>query len=167
MVFFLEITNMWQKSRIFFTRFLKSIGWNGFSYGFLVVLYLSISSLFHLICSNIHFIKCCFFKTYLRKHMYLWQYVVHALCIVRTDLPCSPPGWQSRQAHRVGQRRDSENFSAFSAGAYTTTQLVRVTQSSPVAVSKQDFQAWKQKTLFLVMEYSALFYNVCKALNLF
>jgi hypothetical protein len=43
MVFFLEITNVWQKSRDlwlvdFFVRFLKSIGWYGFSYRFLVVL---------------------------------------------------------------------------------------------------------------------------------
>ncbi len=45
-------------SRIFFLRFLKSIGWYGFSYGFLPVL-----NLFHqcfiLICTNIHSIKCC------------------------------------------------------------------------------------------------------------
>ncbi len=42
MVFFLEITNIWQKSQDiwfgFFVQVLKSIGWCGFSYGFLVVL---------------------------------------------------------------------------------------------------------------------------------
>jgi hypothetical protein len=45
-------------SRVFFLRFFKSIGWYGFSYGFLTVL-----NLFHqcfiLICTNIHSIKCC------------------------------------------------------------------------------------------------------------
>jgi hypothetical protein len=40
MVFFLEIINIWQKSRDFsfadfFLEILKSIGWYGFSYGFL------------------------------------------------------------------------------------------------------------------------------------
>jgi hypothetical protein len=43
MVFFLEIINIWQKSRDywfadFFLEILKSIGWCGFSYGFLVLL---------------------------------------------------------------------------------------------------------------------------------
>jgi hypothetical protein len=42
MVFFLEITNIWQESRDFMfafsLRFLKSMGWYGFSYGFFVVL---------------------------------------------------------------------------------------------------------------------------------
>ncbi len=43
MVFFLEITNIWQKSwdfcsaDFFFLRCFKSFGWYGFSYGFLVV----------------------------------------------------------------------------------------------------------------------------------
>ena len=43
MVFFVKITKIWHKSRVFwfldfFLRFIKSIGWYGFSYGFLVVL---------------------------------------------------------------------------------------------------------------------------------
>jgi hypothetical protein len=43
MVFFLEIKNTWQKSQDFwfakfFLKVLKSIGWYGFSYGFVVVL---------------------------------------------------------------------------------------------------------------------------------
>jgi hypothetical protein len=47
MVFFLEIINIWQKSRDFwlgdfFLEILKSIGWYRFSYGFSVVL-----NLFH------------------------------------------------------------------------------------------------------------------------
>jgi hypothetical protein len=42
LAFFLEITNIWQKSRDFlladfFSGFLRSKGWYGFSYGFLVV----------------------------------------------------------------------------------------------------------------------------------
>ncbi len=45
-------------SQTFFLRFLKSLGWYGFSYGFLAVL-----NLFHqwiiLICTNIQLIKCC------------------------------------------------------------------------------------------------------------
>ncbi len=39
-------------------------------------------------------------------------------------------------------------------------------ESRTVAVSKQDFQAWKQKYSFLVMVYLALFNNIFKALNL-
>ncbi len=38
MVFFMEILNIWQKSNYFFLESFKSIGWHGFSYGFLVVL---------------------------------------------------------------------------------------------------------------------------------
>jgi hypothetical protein len=43
LAFFSEITNIWQKSRDFlfadfFSGFLTSIGWYGFSSGFLVVL---------------------------------------------------------------------------------------------------------------------------------
>jgi hypothetical protein len=44
-------------------------------------------------------------------------------------------------------------FSALSAGALTTTWLVTVTLSTPVAVSKQDFQAWKQKIPFPLVLY--------------
>jgi hypothetical protein len=40
---------------------------------------------------------------------------------------------------RKGERGNSENVSALSAAAYTTTWLVMVTLSLPVAVSKQDF----------------------------
>ncbi len=40
------------------------------------------------------------------------------------------------------------SFSAISAKALTTTWLVTVTLSTPVAVSQQDFQAWKQKIPF-------------------
>jgi hypothetical protein len=76
-------------------------------------------------------------------------------------------GWTEKRDYiqpqsREGERRDSENFSALSAGAYTTTWLV----SSPVAVSKI-VRHGNKKTIFLVMVYSALFDNVCKEINLF
>jgi hypothetical protein len=57
---------------LFFLRFLKSIGWFGFSYGFLVVL-----NLFHqcfiLICTNIHSIKYCIMKDLPESVGNLWQ----------------------------------------------------------------------------------------------
>ncbi len=78
MVFFLEITNIWHKSRdfwsaVFFLRFFKIIDWNGFSYGFLVglnVLFTAdkVSRLspktcdFHLCTSHIGF-NCLFERT--------------------------------------------------------------------------------------------------------
>jgi hypothetical protein len=44
-----------------FLEILKSMGWYGFFYGFLVVWYL-FHQCFILICSNIFFFKCCFTK---------------------------------------------------------------------------------------------------------
>jgi hypothetical protein len=72
MVIVLEITNIWQKSRIllvpgFFLRFLKSIGW----YGFSVVL-----NVFKVI-NNIKFYKRYFIKDDLQKH-----YCIIGWCLV-------------------------------------------------------------------------------------
>ncbi len=57
--------------------------------------------------------------------------------------------------------------SALSAEAYTTTWLVMVTYSPPVAVSKQSFRHGNKNTLFSYLVYSALFNNLFKAFNLF
>jgi hypothetical protein len=55
------------------------------------------------------------------------------------------------------QRSNSVNVSSLSAGEYTTTWLMIVTWSSPAAVSKQDFKAWKQKYSFsLAWIFSAI-----------
>jgi hypothetical protein len=64
---------------------------------------------------------------YMDEAMYIWMgrclYMDEAMytwirrCIMYIWMGRFLYGWD----HRVGQRRDSENFSAFSAGAYTTT----------------------------------------------
>ncbi len=66
----------------FFWRFLKSIGWYGISYGFLVVLYL-FRLCFILICTNIHFIKCRFMTSF---QSIFW----YRLCLIHSP-PLSPP----------------------------------------------------------------------------
>jgi hypothetical protein len=48
------------------------------------------------------------------------------------------PAQQSSHTQREGESRKRGSGSALSAGAYTTTWLVRVTESPPVAVAKQD-----------------------------
>jgi hypothetical protein len=66
---FLLESKIWQKetngSRIFFLRFLKSIGWYGFSYGFLVVL----NNVLFRVITNLKFDRRCFIKDYLWKHI--------------------------------------------------------------------------------------------------
>ncbi len=54
-------------SRIFLLRFLKSIGWYGFSFGFLVVLMCFINVLFKFI-TNLKFYKKQFYQRHLQKH---------------------------------------------------------------------------------------------------
>jgi hypothetical protein len=67
-----------------------------------------------------------------------------------------------------GGRRHSENVSALSAGAYTTTWLmVTWLHRSTCCCVQARFLGMEKNTLFFVMIYSALFNNVYKALNLF
>ncbi len=67
---------------------------------------------------------------------------------------------------REGEMGNSENVSALSARAYTTTWLVMVTYvESTCCYVLARFQG--KNTLFFVMVYSALFNHVFKALNLF
>jgi hypothetical protein len=68
--------------------------------------------------------------------------------------------------NREGKSRDSENFSALSAGAYTTTGEGYI-ESTCCCVQARFLGMENKKTLFLVKVYSVLFHNVCKALNLF
>jgi hypothetical protein len=92
-IFLPEIIKIWQKSwnywfADFFLKFLKSIGWYGFSYGFLVV-FESVLSMFclKLLLISVIFIfdKLSFIKDYLRKH----------ICII---------GWSlcAQEIHRLG-----------------------------------------------------------------
>jgi hypothetical protein len=73
MVFFMEITNIWQKSSYLIFKF---TGWHGFSYGFLVV-----SDMFHQcflkFISNPKFYQCCFVTDDLQKHFCIigWYHV--------------------------------------------------------------------------------------------
>jgi hypothetical protein len=53
--------------------------------------------------------------------------LVYKILFTCDNLASHMVGSQSRSQSRGGESRDSENFSALSAGAYTTTWLVRVT----------------------------------------
>jgi hypothetical protein len=74
---FFGITNIWQKSfgsQILFLEILKFHR---------LVWIVSVSSMFYFICSNIHFIKCCFIKEIIWKHICGKMYHV----IERTPTP--------------------------------------------------------------------------------
>ncbi len=72
LAFFQEITNIWQKSRdfCFGLVFLETFKIQRLAWIFLWIFdcLISISSMFILICTNIHLIKCCFIKDLLWKH---------------------------------------------------------------------------------------------------
>ncbi len=68
----------------------------------------------------------------------------------------TPAEWADQ---REGESSKRGRGSALSAGAYTTTWLVRVTKIHLLLCPSKIFRHGNKKTLFLVMVYSALFYN--------
>ncbi len=68
--------------RIFILRFLKSIGWYGFSYRFLVFFEISFIKVLFKVIANLKFYKRCFIKDDLQKH-----FCITGWCLVRHRNP--------------------------------------------------------------------------------
>jgi hypothetical protein len=95
----------------------------------------------HLFCyvcprTSFHLLPCDGSRAYL-KELHPTQWIIKSvsestvshtvMCQERTSKYCIPHCDGSTAQSREGKRRDSENFSGLSAGAYITTWLVRVT----------------------------------------
>ncbi len=72
----------------------------------------------------------------------------------------------TRETEEKSGDRGAWLYSTLSAGEYTATWVVRVTEGT-VAVSKQDLKAKTHKISALSLVFSLLFKNVLEALNLF